>query len=65
MAAVRNLWRLGATIEEAVGTVTATPARLLGRPDLGVLEIGRSADIVILDEDLRVTRVLLAGRDEL
>jgi len=65
MAAVRNLWRLGATIEEAVGTVTATPARLLGRPDLGVLGIGRSADVVVLDDDLRITRVLLAGRDEL
>ena len=34
-----------------------TPARVLGRDDIGVLAVGRRADFVVLDADLRVIGV--------
>ncbi len=59
--AVRNLVDLGSSIEEAVAAVTSVPARVLRRADIGVLGVGAPADVVILDDELGVTRVLLAG----
>ena len=59
--AVRNLVDLGSSIEEAVAAVTSVPARVLGRTDIGVLAVDAPADVVILDDELGVSRVLLAG----
>lgn len=59
--AMRNLVGLGASIEEAVAAVTSAPARVLGRADIGVLAVGGPADVVVLDDELVVSRVLLAG----
>lgn len=36
---------------------SANPARILGRPDIGVLEVGRRADAVVLDRQLQVAAV--------
>jgi N-acetylglucosamine-6-phosphate deacetylase len=44
-----------------VHAATAAPARLLGRPDLGVLRPGGVADIAVLDDELRVVRTLVGG----
>ena len=60
--AVRNLHALGIPFEEAVGAATLVPARILRRPDLGVLEPGGRADIVVLDDRLEIARVLSGGR---
>jgi N-acetylglucosamine-6-phosphate deacetylase len=46
---------------EAVSAVSATPARLLGRPDVGSLAPGNTADLVVLDQGLRVARVMVGG----
>jgi N-acetylglucosamine-6-phosphate deacetylase len=59
--AMRNLVDLGSSIEEAVGAVTSVPARVLRRGDIGLLGVGALADVVILDDELGVSRVLLAG----
>jgi len=59
--AVRNLHGLGIPFEDAVGAATAVPARILGRPDLGVLEPGGAADVVVLDDTLEIVRVLCGG----
>ncbi len=59
--AMRNLVGLGSSIEEAVAAVTSVPARVLRRTDIGFLTIGAPADVVILDDQLGVARVLLAG----
>jgi N-acetylglucosamine-6-phosphate deacetylase len=59
--AVRNLHALGIPLEEAVGAATAVPARILGRGDLGVLEPGGRADVVVLDDGLDIVRVLCGG----
>ena len=41
-----------------------TPARILGiDARLGSLEAGKIADLLVLDEDLRVERVFLQGRE--
>jgi N-acetylglucosamine-6-phosphate deacetylase len=60
--AVRNFVALGATPEEAITAATTTPARLLRRPELGSLDPGTPADVVVLDADLGVIHTLVAGR---
>ena len=62
--AVRNLHALGVPFELAVGAATEVPARLLGLDDVGVLEPGGPADIVILDDRLEIQNVLCAGAGE-
>ena len=59
--AVRNLLDLGAPIEDAVEAATATPARVLGEPDLGRLDVGLPADVVVLDDCFEIERVLVGG----
>ena len=59
--AVRNLHALGAPLEAAVAAATSTPARVLGEPDLGRLGVGLPADLVVLDDELEIERVLVAG----
>ncbi|MCF8571607.1 N-acetylglucosamine-6-phosphate deacetylase [Gordonia sp. HY002] len=36
---------------------STTPARVLGRSDIGLLTVGRRADLVVLDEELQVQHV--------
>jgi N-acetylglucosamine-6-phosphate deacetylase len=59
--AIRNLHALGAPIEDAVSAATVAPARILGDPSLGRLEIGSPADIVVLNDRVEIERVLVAG----
>jgi len=60
--AVRNLVALGASEAEAILAATRAPARLLGRPDLGVLARGARADVVVLDDRMEVRATLVGGR---
>ena len=60
--AVRNLHALGVSLEDALTAATAVPARVLGSDTLGRIAPGLPADIVVLDDGLRVDRVLLGGR---
>jgi N-acetylglucosamine-6-phosphate deacetylase len=59
--AIRNLMRVGATLEQAVDAATRVPARAARRTDVGVLAPGAVADVVVLDDDVNVTRVLVGG----
>jgi N-acetylglucosamine-6-phosphate deacetylase len=59
--AVRNLHALGISFEDAIGAATTVPARIIGRHDLGVLEPGGAADVVVLDDRLEIVHVLCAG----
>jgi N-acetylglucosamine-6-phosphate deacetylase len=47
--------------EAAVEALTATPARLIGRHDLGSLSTGNAADLVLLDETYNVLAVWAEG----
>jgi N-acetylglucosamine-6-phosphate deacetylase len=59
--AVRNLHALGVPLADALHAASAVPARAARRPDLGRLEPGAPADVVVLDDRLEVQRVLLGG----
>jgi alpha-D-ribose 1-methylphosphonate 5-triphosphate diphosphatase len=58
------LWQNGMRdLAGAWGLVSAGPAAVLGLTDRGVLEVGKRADIVVLDRDsLRVAATLVQGR---
>jgi N-acetylglucosamine-6-phosphate deacetylase len=61
-AAVRNLVAFtGCSVPDALSTVTSTPAGALGLADRGVLEVGRRADITVLDGDLGVVTTIIDG----
>ena len=59
--ALRRVVAAGVDLAAAVAALTAVPARAIGRPDLGRLDTGAIADAVLLDQELRVRRVWLAG----
>lgn len=52
----------GIPLEKVLAAASVTPARMLRRGDIGHLAAGGRADLVVLDEDLRVERVMRAGR---
>jgi N-acetylglucosamine-6-phosphate deacetylase len=59
--AVRNLAGLGIPLADAIAAATTVPARVLGRPELGRLEIGAEADLLVLDDNLEIERVCVGG----
>jgi N-acetylglucosamine-6-phosphate deacetylase len=61
--ALRNAVRLaGVSLVDAAISAALTPARALGLADqVGSLENGKQADLVVLDEDLRVASVMRKG----
>jgi N-acetylglucosamine-6-phosphate deacetylase len=61
-AAVRNLVEAGASLPAAVAAAAANPLALLGVTDRGRLAPGQRADLVELDADLHVQRVMVGGR---
>ena len=63
--AVRNLVQLGASLEAALSAATEVPARIARRSDVGSLEPGAQADVVVLDDNVEIERVLVAGTDVL
>jgi N-acetylglucosamine-6-phosphate deacetylase len=63
-AAVRNVVALGVPLEEALAAASTVPAGLLGLP-AGGLEPGAPADVVVLDDQLEVERVLVGGKPAL
>jgi N-acetylglucosamine-6-phosphate deacetylase len=61
--AVRTMHRAaGVPLPEAVRMASLTPARILGLDrEIGSLEVGKRADLVVLDADLNVKRVYVGG----
>ena len=52
----------GAPLADVVRMATLTPARIARREkDLGSIEVGKIADLVVLDKELKVREVYLAG----
>jgi N-acetylglucosamine-6-phosphate deacetylase len=60
---VRTFVKLtGRPLWETVRMASLTPARIAGRDhDLGSLEPGKRADVVVLDKDFKVQRVFIDG----
>ena len=63
MACVRVAVRdMGIPLDAAVRAASANPARALGlEGERGRIEVGKIADAVVLDENLRVRHVILRG----
>jgi N-acetylglucosamine-6-phosphate deacetylase len=59
--AVRQLVASGVALPAAVSAASRNPLALLGITDRGRLAVGQRADLVELDTDLRVRRVMRAG----
>lgn len=60
---VRNVIDWGHSIEDALTMATLTPAQNLGVADsVGSIATGKTADIVIVDENLSVQTVILGGK---
>lgn len=63
LAVRRAVRESGLSIERASVAASAHPAAVLGLSDrLGAIGAGLRADLVVLDEDLRVSRVMSSGR---
>ncbi len=60
--AVRNLVAAGIALPAAVAAASRNPLALLGISDRGRIAPGQRADLVQLDEDLAVQRVMRAGK---
>lgn len=52
---------VGLPLDAVVEAATSTPARLHGLADVGAIEPGRRADLVLLDDTLHVVDVMRAG----
>lgn len=60
-AAVRNVVASGVALPAAVAAASRNPLALIGVTDRGRLAVGQRADLVELDPELRVRRVMRAG----
>jgi N-acetylglucosamine-6-phosphate deacetylase len=60
--AVANVVRhAGIPLADAVRAASTTPARVVGEPDRGRIEVGARADLVALDADLRAVTTWIGG----
>ena len=61
--AVRNLHALGVPLGDALAAASTVPAGVLGLTDAGILAPGAPADIVVVDDELQIERVLVGGQE--
>lgn len=60
-SAVRSFATVGASLTDASAAASRNPLLMLGLVDRGRLEVGQQADLVELNDDLRVQRVMRGG----
>ncbi|NVO26143.1 N-acetylglucosamine-6-phosphate deacetylase [Donghicola sp. C2-DW-16] len=60
-AAVRNMAAAGVPLAEALAMATRIPADIIGRDDLGRIEMGGPADLIHLSDDLHLLGVWRGG----
>ena len=58
---VRSARELGAPLEDALTAATAVPAGVISEPVAGRLDVGLPADLLVLDDNLEIERVLIGG----
>ena len=59
--AVRNLHELGVPLAHALNAASAVPAGVIGELEVGRIDVGLPADIVVLSDNLDVERVFVGG----
>ena len=60
--ALRNVVRFGLPLTDAVYAASTAPAEAARLADVGSLQVGKCADIVILDKDLNLKAVFVDGK---
>lgn len=60
---VRETVVAGVPLVDAVAMGSLVPAKVLGRSDIGAIEPGRRADLLVTTGDLRPTRVIRNGKE--
>lgn len=60
--AVRNVVSLGFPLKDVIQMATLNPARELKLEGLGKIAVGEEADLVVLDEELKVCITLIKGK---
>ena len=60
---VKNVYqKLGHPLEAAIRMATVTPAKILGLDHtIGSLQVGKDADIIVFDNDIEMTEVIVKG----
>jgi len=54
---------VGVSITDAVKMMTETPARLINmESEIGTLETGKRADLVLFDDDINVEMTVVGGK---
>ena len=62
MKTARNLLKLGFTMEEVARVASLNPAKAVGEAEnIGSLEVGKCADIIICDDDINVMTTIING----
>jgi len=63
-----TLWRcvkqaasFGIPFADAVRMATRTPADMIGADKKGRIEVGADADLILLDKDCEIAKVMIAG----
>lgn len=65
MDCMRKAVSFGIPLEQAVKTASVNPAKVIGEfGNMGSLSIGKLANIVLLDKDLVIQRVIIKGKEE-
>ena len=59
--ALRNVAKFGLPLEAAVYAASTAPAQAAGLSDIGAIEAGRAADLLVLDKDLNLKAVFING----
>lgn len=59
--ALRNVVAFGLSLPEAVYAASTAPARAVGLTDTGSIEVGKCADLVVLDKELNLVAVYVDG----
>lgn len=58
---VRNVVSFGLPLEDAIYAVTQAPAQAVRLTDAGTLEVGKRADLLVLDEAINLEQVYIDG----
>ncbi|MCQ2417129.1 MAG: N-acetylglucosamine-6-phosphate deacetylase [Oscillospiraceae bacterium] len=58
---VKQAARFGVPFNDAVRMATRTPADMIGEPKKGRIEVGADADMVLLNAELEIEKVIIAG----